>query len=172
MIYLIIFLEFCKIGILAVGGGLVTIPFLFALSQKYAWFSEKQIADMYAISQSIPGPIGNNIAFFAGYEAGSFWGGFLAVLGLTVPAYIIIAFISKYIEKYYNNPYVQNSLFGMRAASVALILFAGIEIAKITITDNKMAIMFIACLAIAPFIKKYTVPAIFVAGAVGIFFEL
>lgn len=172
MIYLTLFLEFCKIGILAVGGGLVTIPFLFELSERYKWFSGEQIADMYAISQSLPGPIGNNMAVFAGYTTLGFWGGLLAITGLTLPAYIIISFISKYLEKYYLSFYVQNSLFGMRAASVALILFAGIQIATITITDTKLLFMFLASFAIIPFIRKYTVPFIFVAAAAGIAFEM
>lgn len=172
MIYLTLFLEFCKIGMLAVGGGLVTIPFLFVLSDKYNWFTSEQLTNMYAISQSIPGPIGNNIAVFAGYTTIGFWGGVLAVLGLTVPAYLIIAFISKYLEKYYQHPIVQNSLFGMRAASVALILFAGIEIAKITVTDTKLLIMFLVSFAIIPFIQKYTVLFIFVAAGAGIVFKM
>ena len=39
MIYLVLFWEFCKIGLLAIGGGLVTIPFLMELTDKYDWFS-------------------------------------------------------------------------------------------------------------------------------------
>lgn len=172
MLYLVFFLEFCKIGILAVGGGLVTIPFLFAISEKYGWYTKEQVTDFFAISQSLPGPIGNNIAVFVGYATASFWGALLAIVGLTIPAYLIISLVSKYIEKYQNNPYVENSLFGMRAASVALILFAGIEIFQLTVVDYKLLAMFVGSFLVYPFIKKFTVPFIFVAGAIGIFFKL
>ena len=50
MIYLSLFFEFFKIGLFAVGGGLATIPFLYALSEKTAWFSAKQLVDMIGIS--------------------------------------------------------------------------------------------------------------------------
>ena len=69
MILGILFSEFFKIGLFAVGGGLVTIPFLFELTRKYDWFSAQELMDMIAVSQSTPGPIGVNMATFAGYNA-------------------------------------------------------------------------------------------------------
>ncbi|MFV0626797.1 MAG: chromate transporter [Alphaproteobacteria bacterium] len=171
-IYFLIFLEFCKIGILAFGGGLVTIPFLLDLSETYQWFSGEQLAEMIAISQSIPGPIGNNVAMFAGYTTAGFWGGVLAIAGLTVPAYIIVAVFSKYIEKYYNHKIVQDSLFGMRAASVALILAAGIDIAKISILDIKSLIMLIASFIFIHFVKANIFIYIIGSAIIGILFKL
>ena len=56
MTYLLLFAEFFKIGLLAVGGGLVTLPFLFDLAEKYPWFDVKTLTDMVAISESTPGP--------------------------------------------------------------------------------------------------------------------
>ena len=52
MIYLILFWEFFKIGLLALGGGLVTIPFLYDLSSSYSWFSPQELADMIAAENS------------------------------------------------------------------------------------------------------------------------
>ena len=64
MIYLRLFLEFFKIGLFAVGGGLATLPFLSDLSDKTGWFTQAQLAHMIAISESTPGPIGVNSATF------------------------------------------------------------------------------------------------------------
>jgi chromate transporter len=52
---LVIFAEFCKIGLFAVGGGLATLPFLFELAEKYEWLRPEQIRDFLAIAQSSPG---------------------------------------------------------------------------------------------------------------------
>ena len=41
MIYLTLFLEFFKVGLFSVGGGLSTIPFLYELADNYTWFDEK-----------------------------------------------------------------------------------------------------------------------------------
>ena len=40
MIYLTLALEFFKIGLFSIGGGLATIPFLSELCTKYGWFKE------------------------------------------------------------------------------------------------------------------------------------
>ena len=171
-IYFLIFLEFCKIGVLAFGGGLVTIPFLLDLSETYQWFTKGQIAEMIAISQSIPGPIGNNVAMFAGYTTAGFWGGVMAIFGLTIPAYLIISIFSKYIEKYYNTKIVQNLLFGMRAASVALILTAAIEITKISVLDLKSAIMLVASFLFIQFVRTNIFVYLVVSATIGIIFKL
>ena len=75
MTYLILFLEFFKIGLFAVGGGLATLPFLSELAGKYPWFDESMLGNMIAVSQSTPGPIGINMATYAGFNAGGVLGG-------------------------------------------------------------------------------------------------
>ncbi|MGL4374582.1 MAG: chromate transporter, partial [Turicibacter sp.] len=41
---LILFLEFFKTGLFAVGGGLATLPFLYDLADKYDWFNQAMLA--------------------------------------------------------------------------------------------------------------------------------
>ena len=69
MIYFQLFYEFFKTGLLAVGGGLATLPFLKQIAQSYGWFSVHQMTDMIAIAESTPGPIGINMATYAGFHA-------------------------------------------------------------------------------------------------------
>ena len=66
---LILFLEFFKIGLFSVGGGLATLPFLYDLADKYPWLSASQIPDMIAISESTPGPLGVNMATYVGFTS-------------------------------------------------------------------------------------------------------
>ena len=68
MMLLRLFWEFFKIGLFAVGGGMATIPFLYDLSDRTGWFTHTQLADMIAISESTPGPIGVNMATYVGFE--------------------------------------------------------------------------------------------------------
>ena len=75
MILLPLFIEFFKIGLFAVGGGMATIPFLQELSQRTGWFSERFITDMIAISESTPGPIGINMATYVGFNLAGVAGG-------------------------------------------------------------------------------------------------
>lgn len=68
MIYWLLFYEFFKIGLFAIGGGLVTVPFLFDLTARYDWFTTQELADMIAVSESTPGPLGVNMATYVGYS--------------------------------------------------------------------------------------------------------
>ena len=89
-----LFFEFFKVGLFAVGGGLATLPFLYALSAKTGWFTPADIADMIAVSESTPGAIGLNMATFAGYLTGGVPGAVIATVGLTVPSIIVILLIA------------------------------------------------------------------------------
>ena len=69
MLYLRLFFEFFKTGLFAVGGGMATIPFLYDISDATGWFTYNDLANMIAVSESTPGPIGVNMATYAGYTA-------------------------------------------------------------------------------------------------------
>ncbi len=131
MIYLKLFYEFFKTGLFAVGGGLATLPFLRDMAGKYPqWFSESLLADMIAVSESTPGPIGVNMATYAGYHAGGFLGAFFATLGLIFPAFLTVLAVVKVLENFKNNPYVNAAFYGLRPAVTGLIGAAGISVAK------------------------------------------
>lgn len=136
MIYLKLFWEFFKTGLFAIGGGMATVPFLQDISAKTGWYTAGQLADMIAVSESTPGPIGVNMATFVGYTVGVTHGGvgmgvvsaMIATLGLITPSVIIILIVSYFLKKFREAKVVNNTLYGLRAASVALISAAGINI--------------------------------------------
>ena len=68
MIYLTLFIEFFKIGLFAIGGGLATLPFLQDFAARTGLITSADIANMIAISESTPGPIGINSATYFGYQ--------------------------------------------------------------------------------------------------------
>ena len=68
MIYLQLAFEFFKIGLFSIGGGMATLPFLMDLTTKYNWYTASELANVVAISESTPGPVGVNMATYAGYN--------------------------------------------------------------------------------------------------------
>lgn len=172
MIYGILFFEFFKIGLFAIGGGLVTIPFLFDLSQRFDWFSMTELTNMIAVSESTPGPIGINMATFAGFSAAGFVGGFFATVGLVFPSVVIMILIAKMMAKYSCNVRVQNILGGIRPAVLALILFAGLQISKIALTGSAELLFFAAFLAMIRIWKKSPILYICLAAVLGIIFQM
>ena len=67
MIYLQLLWEFFKTGLFAVGGGMATVPFLSEIAERTGWFTQEKLADMIAVGESTPGPIGVNTATYVGY---------------------------------------------------------------------------------------------------------
>ncbi|WVP62253.1 chromate transporter [[Clostridium] symbiosum] len=131
MIFINLFLEFFKIGLFAIGGGMATIPFLQQLSLNTGWFPMELITDMIAISESTPGPIGINMATYVGYNIAGIAGGITATLGEILPAMIIVTLVSKSLEKFSNNRQIDNIFYGLRPAVTGLIAAAGFDVFKI-----------------------------------------
>ena len=168
----LLFIEFFKIGLFAIGGGLVTVPFLFDLTEHYTWFTSKELLDMIAISQSTPGPIGINMATFAGFNADGIYGALMATLSLVTPSVIVIYFVAKILNKWSENKYVQSILKSIRPTVLSLILYAGWDLAKDTITDLKSIIFLIILLIIMRFYKKSPILYIVISAIVGIFIKI
>lgn len=133
MIYLRLFIEFFFTGLFSVGGGLATLPFLYDMSARTGWFTSSQLADMIAVSESTPGPIGVNMATYVGYTTGGIPGAIIATLGLICPAIVIIMLIAKVLEQFRQNKTVDSVFYGLRPCSVALIASAGFLVIKIAL---------------------------------------
>ena len=135
MIYLILAYEFFKIGLFSIGGGMATLPFLMDLTNKYDWFTASELTNMVAISESTPGPVGINMATYAGYNAAGVPGAIVATLALIAPALIIIVLIAKFLENFSENKNVKAAFYGIRPAVAALIGYAVWELLKIAIVS-------------------------------------
>lgn len=125
MIYLRLFWEFFKVGLFSVGGGLATLPFLYSLGAKTGWFSTADVANMLAVSESTPGPIGVNMATYAGFDCGGVLGGVVATLGLVTPSVIVIVLIAMALQAFRTNKYVDAAIYTLHPASTGLIAAAG-----------------------------------------------
>ena len=135
ILYLRLFWEFFKTGLFAVGGGLATLPFLYDMAGKTGWFTTAQLADMIAVSESTPGPIGINMATYVGFETGGVMGAVIATLGLITPSIIIILLIARALHQFRQNRYVDAAFYGLRPCSVGLIAAAGLLVVKIAVFD-------------------------------------
>lgn len=135
MIYLRLFLEFFKTGLFSVGGGMATLPFLYRMSDSTGWFTYAQLADMIAVSESTPGPIGVNMATYVGFSTAGIPGAIVATIGLVTPSVIIILIIAKILAAFRQNKYVDAAFYGLRPCSLGLIAAAGLLVVKIALFD-------------------------------------
>ena len=182
MIYLILFLEFFKVGLFTIGGGLASLPFLYELAEKYTWITKPMIADMIAISQSTPGPIGINMATYVGFKSGGILGGIIATFAIVLPSFIIIIIIANFLNKFKNSKLVDGAFKGLRPVVTGLIAVAWFEIIKISIINVnnlfdvvinlKALIVFLAILLLTKKFDKHPIVFIGIGALVGIIFKL
>lgn len=178
MITLKLFYEFFKIGLFAIGGGLSTIPFLYELSTKTSWFLTTDVSNMIAVSESTPGPLGINMATYAGFLSNGIIGGIIATLGLITPSIIIIILISKILDKFSENKIIKKLFYGLRAGVIALILLVFIDLLKETLFFNNFSlkifetILFLIILFLLKKTKFHPILFIFISGIIGILFNL
>ena len=138
MILLQLFWEFLKIGLFSVGGGMATLPFLYDLSDKMGWYTYAQLADMVAVSESTPGPVGINMATYVGYTVGGFGGAVLATLGVLMPGTVIVLIIAGMLAKFRGNRYVDAAFYGLRPASTGLIAAAGVSVIGVALLNTAL----------------------------------
>lgn len=135
MILLQLFWEFFKTGLFAVGGGMATLPFLYDISARTGWFTTAQLADMIAVSESTPGPIGVNMATYVGFNTAGIPGAVIATLGLVTPEVLIILVVARVLAAFRQNKYVDAAFYGLRPCSLGLIAAAGLLVVRVALLD-------------------------------------
>lgn len=184
MTYLLLAYEFFKIGLFSIGGGMATLPFLMDLTEKYDWYTASELANMVAISESTPGPVGVNMATYAGYNAAGFPGALVATLSLTAPAIIIISVIAKFLENFSENQTVKAVFYGIRPTVAALIGYAVFELLKIAVVTTvngkvqpdylsiSICIIAVALLQVKKLAKLHPLIWIIAGAVLGIVFQM
>ena len=127
MIYLKLFLEFFHIGLFSFGGGYATLPFLYHIADVQKWYTTKQLADMIAISSITPGPIGVNVATFAGFKTAGILGSLIATTSVILPSFIIVVLISQVLEQFKHNKYVRSVIYTLKPAGCGLLAAVGVD---------------------------------------------
>lgn len=128
-----LFLQFFHVGVFSFGGGYATLPFLYDIADKFHWYSAKQLTDMLAISSITPGPVGVNVATFAGFNTAGILGSLVATTAIILPSYIIVTIVFKVIDKFRTNRNIKGAIRGLKPAGCALLSAVGI---KLLFTSN------------------------------------
>ena len=128
-----LFLQFFHVGVFSFGGGYATLPFLYDIADKFYWYSAKQLTDMLAISSITPGPVGVNVATFAGFTTAGILGSLVATTAIILPSYIIVTIVFKVIDKFRANRNIKGAIRGLKPAGCALLSAVGI---KLLFTSN------------------------------------
>ena len=189
MIYLRLSYEFFKVGLFSIGGGLATIPFLTDLGSRTGWFTSGELANMIAISESTPGPMGVNMATYVGFHLRGIPGGVTATLGLICPSILVILIIAGFLKKFRESRGVDAVFYGIRPASTALIAAALAEVCSIALLNLNafsdgggmaalfqwkgilLAVIVFLCLQVGPLKKLHPIVFIGASAVAGAVFQ-
>jgi len=178
-----LFLEFFKVGLFSVGGGLASLPLLYEIAEKYGWFTVSQVADMVAVAESTPGPIAVNMATFAGYQAAGIIGGIIATVALCLPEIIIGFLVCRVLARFSDSRVVQDIFGGLRPAVAGLLLAVALSMVSLALWQEPMPdfaalpdwriLVLLALMIPAVFIwKKHPIVYIAAGAVIGILFRL
>lgn len=175
MIYLQLFLTFFKIGAVGFGGGAAMLPLIqFELVEHWAWISSAEFANMVAVSQMTPGPIGINCATYAGFLAsGNVFGSMVATFALVLPSLILMLIAARMLSKFKHNRYIEGALHGLRPVVVGLIAAAALLLMNAenfgeNCADITSWIIFAAAFVLTKFLKINPILTIALAGVAGL----
>lgn len=136
MIFLLLFITFFQIGLLGFGGGYAMLSMIQAeVVTRYGWMTSGEFADMVALSQMTPGPIGINSATYVGYTSvvnagypvwAGFLGSLLATFAMVLPTFVLMIIISRFLLRYKSHPVVESIFLGLRPAVIGLIVAAAL----------------------------------------------
>ena len=127
MIYWELFKEFFHIGLFSYGGGYATLPFLYHIAENKGWYSVDQLTNMIAVSSVTPGPVGVNVATFAGFTTSGLLGSLIATTAVILPSFFLILIIYKLLDKFRTNRYVRAIIYMLKPTSCGLLAAVGIE---------------------------------------------
>ena len=154
MIYVLLVYEFFKIGLFSFGGGYATLPFLYHISEIYNWYTVKELTHMIAIASATPGPVGINVATYAGLKTAGLFGSILATTSEMLPSFIIVIIVSKILKKFRENMLIKALLDSLKPICCALLVAVSVGLFKPMLHDYKAILLIVFLLAISCKSKK------------------
>jgi len=172
MTYLLLMSEFFKIGLFSFGGGYATIPFLYNISEVYNWYSLDELSQMVAVASITPGPVGINVATYAGLKTSGILGSILATTFEMIPSLILVILVSKILTKFHENFYVKAILETLKPISCALLAFVAVGLLKPHIADVKGLILLGILLILSWKSKKDPLFYMVISGIAGVLLNI
>ena len=139
MVYIKLFFEFFKTGLFAIGGGMATLPFLKAIGESTGWYTNAELMNMLAVSESTPGPIGINMATYVGFKVAGIPGAIVATIGEITPSIVVIILVAAILNKFKNSKLVGDVFYGLRPTSSGLIGAACVTVVLQVLTTISIA---------------------------------
>ena len=149
---LLMLLYFIKIGAFTFGSGWSIIA---QMEQEFVdkrrWLTKQELLELVAVGKSLPGIMITNITMLFGYQMAGVLGGVLAVLGIALPAVVVLSLVTLAYDAIKSNYWVWAALQGVQCAVVPIIGGAAISLGKEALKDQASVFICLAALAVCHF---------------------
>lgn len=161
----LIFWTFFKISPVSFGGGYAMIPIIEKeMVQKHKWLKTEEVGDVFALAQSAPGAIALNAAIFIGYRLSGTIGAIVALVGVLLPTFIIMIFLTIFFMSVQSSPKIEAAFISIRTTIVALIVYAAYKIGKEAIIDIASVLIALSTLCTLYFFHNVIHPVLLIIG--------
>ena len=172
MIYLQLICEFFKIGLFSFGGGYATIPFLYHISEVYGWYSIEELTQMVAVASITPGPVGINVATYAGLKTAGVLGSLSATVFEMLPSLILVLIVAKLLKKFSDNFYVKSTIATLKPISCALLVSVAVGLIRPELQDLKAMVLLAFLLLLSWKSKKEPLFYILISAIIGVILSI
>jgi chromate transporter len=164
-----IFLTFLKISPVTFGGGYAMIPLIEReVVDRRKWMSTKDIANIFAVAESVPGAIAINSSTFIGYRLAGPIGAVVAMIGVVLPTFCIVLLLSVFFMQFQDHPKIEAAFISIRATIVALIIYAAYKIGKTAWIDYTTLVFILATIMVMIFVHIHPIAIIIIGALAGI----
>ena len=159
------FLVWLRIGLINFGGPAGQIALMHKmLVEERKWLSEARFLHALNYCMLLPGPEAQQLAVYIGWLMHKTWGGLVAGVLFVLPGFLLIVAISMVYVSYGELLWLQGLLFGMQAATLAVVLEAVLRLGKRALKQRWL--VWISALAfVAIFVFAMPFPLIIIAAA-------
>lgn len=177
-------LVFLKYGAVAFGGGYVLVPMYLqdfvGPDAPFLQIPPEEFANLMALTQMTPGPIGINAATFFGYRMFGIGGSLVTTLCLLVPGFFVLSLALMSLERFRENRYVRSVMRCVKPVTVAMMVsalwsFAGMSLWTASadgVAFHPFAWVLTALTAVLMLLRKVGVVAlIFLSALASVVFE-
>ncbi len=124
-------LYWLKLGLTSFGGPTGQISMMYEeLVEKRKWIPEKKFLNALNFSMLLPGPEAQQLATYLGWYLHGRLGGLISGILFILPSFIFLVILSYLYINFAENYVVESILYGVRAAVIAIIFSASINLAK------------------------------------------
>ncbi len=166
-----IFSFFFGISAVTIGGGYVMVPVIQRAVEKRGWIPEKEFYDIFALAQSIPGPLALNSALFVGRRIAGFRGFLAAFLGILLPPFAAMIALAAVLERAGSWPAVQGFLDGSFAVVPGLTAALAFNMVRKRTWSIPRALMTIGGAVVMIVSGRWAVPVFFTVVAFSWLYE-